>query len=229
MNSETQPSGLPRTLEPEAMDDAIEVEAYQGMDHSAVNAAFVADLITGGAVGPRVVDLGCGTGEIPVLLCQELDQIEVLGVDCSIEMLEAAKLEIELGGMLGRIHLEHADCKTLDGFAADAADTVISNSLVHHVAEPEQLLAQAIKILAPGGRLFVRDLYRPETETEVESLVDQHAGTDSEVGRQLLRQSLHAALTLDEVRDMLQTLEIPAAAVSMTSDRHWTLDWVHPQ
>lgn len=210
------------------MDDASEVEAYRDMDHSGVNEAFVIDLIAGGQVGPRVIDLGCGLAEIPVLLCQKLGDVEVLGVDTSVEMLEAAKVEIELGGMLGRIHLEQSDCKTLQGFASDAADTVMSNSLVHHIAEPEGLMTQAVRILAPGGRLFIRDLFRPTSESEVESLVDRHAGTDAELGRQLLRQSLHAALTVDELREIVRPLGIPDDAIAITSDRHWTLDWHSP-
>ncbi|QDV84253.1 8-demethylnovobiocic acid C(8)-methyltransferase [Stieleria magnilauensis] len=228
MNTPQQPGrpSLVRTLEPEPMDDESEVQEYQQMDHEGVNGAFVDDLIGGGTVGPKVVDLGCGTAAIPVLLCQRLSEIEVLGVDCSVEMLEAARIEIELGSVTGRVFLEHADCKVLDGFQDDAADTVISNTMLHHVAEPERVIAQAIRILAPGGRLFLRDLARPASEAEVEGLVDLHAAGESDYGRQLLRQSLHAALTVDEAVDILAGFGVPSEAVRMTSDRHWTVDWI---
>ena len=219
---------LQRTLEPEVMDDEREVREYQAMDHSTVNQAFVVDLISGGQVGPKVVDLGCGTALIPVILCEKRSDVEVLAVDCAVEMLEAARLEIELSSMLGRIHLEQSDCKELSGFADAMADTVISNTVLHHIADPQRFLIQAVRITAPGGRLFIRDLVRPASESEVEQLVDLHAATETDYARQLLRQSLHAALTLAEIRALLNDLNIPASAVQMTSDRHWTLDHTRP-
>jgi ubiquinone/menaquinone biosynthesis C-methylase UbiE len=221
-------SELPRTLEPETMDDVREVREYQAMDHQDVNESFVNDLIAAGPVGPRVVDLGCGTAEIPVLLCQKLDELEVLGVDASIEMLEAARIEIELGGVQGRVHLEHADCKDLSGFQSGMADTVISNTVLHHLAEPGEMLAQAIRILAPGGRLFIRDLVRPASSEAFEELVGMHAGSESEFGQQLLRQSLHAALTIDEMAKILTKLKTEGPPPHLSSDRHWSLNWVRP-
>ncbi|WP_261344519.1 class I SAM-dependent methyltransferase [Stieleria maiorica] len=230
MNTPQPPhaSVLPRTLEPEPMDDATEVQEYQQMDHQGVNSAFVDDLIAGGTVGPRVIDLGCGTALIPILLCQKQSDVEVVGVDSSVEMLEAARIEIELGSVTGRVHLEHADCKVLEGFQDAAANTVISNTMLHHVAEPARVVAQAFRVLAPGGRLFLRDLVRPATEAEVEALVTLHAEGETDYARQLLRQSLHAALTVAEIADIAAGHDIPAEAIRMTSDRHWTLDWIKP-
>ncbi|MEM6471564.1 MAG: class I SAM-dependent methyltransferase [Planctomycetota bacterium] len=215
---------LPRTLEPEVMDDSDEVALYGEMDHRAVNEGFVDDLLAGGQVGPRVLDLGCGTAAIPVILCQRDSDLEVLGIDASIEMLEAARIEIELGGMQGRVFLEHADCKQLSGFQRASCDTLISNSLVHHLADPLDALRDAIGIVKPGGRLFIRDLLRPSTDQDVETLVSRHAATEPELAQQLLRQSLHAALNEAELGDLVEQLGLSRAALRVTSDRHWTLD-----
>jgi hypothetical protein len=76
-----------------------------------------------------------------------------------------------------------------------------------------------------GGRLFVRDLARPDTDADVERLVTLFSGEESKYGQQLFRQSLHAALTLDEIRTIAGGLGIRPDDVQMTSDRHWTLDW----
>ena len=210
------------------MDDAHEVEEYRAMDHQEVNEQVVNDLVAAGPVGPRVMDLGCGTAEIPVLLCQRLEDVEVVGVDASVAMLEAARIEIELGGMLGRVHLEHADCKELTGFQSGMANTVVSNTVLHHLADPGEMLAQAIRMLEPGGRLFIRDLVRPADADAVEQLVSKHAGSASEFAQQLLRQSLHAALTINETVEILTALGVENASPTLTSDRHWTLDWVRP-
>ena len=221
-------SALPRVLEPEVMATAEEVREYLDMTHSGANQSFVDDLISGGTVGPRVLDLGCGTAEIPVLLCQTLSEVEVLGIDASVEMLEAAKIEIELAGMAGRIALQHDDCKQLESYESGMADTVISNSLCHHVPEPNVVLQAAIHLVSPGGRVFIRDLFRPSDDAAVEQLVELHAGNESDFAKQLLRQSLHAALTPVETRQIVIDLGLPADCVAVTSDRHWTIDWSKP-
>ncbi|QDT61921.1 8-demethylnovobiocic acid C(8)-methyltransferase [Stieleria bergensis] len=226
MSPEITDSELPRTLEPETMDDVAEVQEYGNMDHRVVNGKFVQDLLKAGLPGVRVIDLGCGNAAIPVLLCQQSADVEAIGVDASIEMLEAARFEIEFGGVQGRISLAHGDCKTMDDFDDAMGDVVTSNTVLHHLAEPGQMLEQAVRVLVDGGRLFMRDLCRPQDETTLEALVKEHAGGESEFAQQLLRQSLHAALTLGEIRNLLAEQNIPAEAVQMTSDRHWTINWL---
>lgn len=216
---------LPRTLEPEVMDSAEEVAEYSTMDHGEVNARFVTDLCDGGQVGPRVIDLGCGPAAILIELCRRREDVTALGTDASVAMLELAKQEIDLAGMLDRIALEHADVKTMRGFATDMADTVISNSLLHHLADPASAILAALRLVRDGGRLFIRDLARPDSERDLETLVETHAGDESAFARQLLRQSLHAALTLDEARALCGGCGIDPDRVQMSSDRHWTLDW----
>ena len=210
------------------MDSAEEVREYQEMDHSEVNRRFVDELLGAGSVGPKVIDLGTGPAAIPILLCESADELEIMAVDSSIEMLEVARVEIELAGRVGQIFLEHADAKSLAEFTAESADTVISNSLMHHLADPSLALASAIQLLKGGGRMFIRDLARPAEESELELLVEKHTAGESEFARQLFRQSLHAALTVEEIRHLCGGFGIPAERVQMTSDRHWTIDWTKP-
>ena len=58
----------------------------------------------------------------------------------------------------------------------------------------------------------------------VEYLVQQYAGTENAHQQQLFRESLHAALTLDEIRALVVDLGFASETVQLTSDRHWT--WV---
>ena len=226
-NQKRQNEMIPRTLEPESMDSEKEVDEYENMDHSAVNLQFVDDLFVG-KVGPQVIDLGCGPGAIAVLVAQRDLSFQVMAVDSATSMLDAARMEIELGGVLGQVQLEHADAKSLVEFSDAMADTVISNSLIHHIAEPRSVLKNAIRLLRPGGRIFIRDLYRPADSEEVERLVSLYCGEETEYAQQLFRQSLHAALTLDEVREVAGGFGILDLHVQMTSDRHWTIDWTRP-
>jgi hypothetical protein len=73
--------------------------------------------------------------------------------------------------------------------------------------------------------LFVRDLLRPENEGQLQHLVETYAGDADEHQQKMFGESLHAALTLDEVRALAGRFGIPADCIQQTTDRHWTLAW----
>ncbi|WP_037251045.1 class I SAM-dependent methyltransferase [Rhodopirellula europaea] len=240
-----------RVLEPCPDDPAADAAAYQAMDHRQVNTTFVDDLVSGGKVGPRVIDLGCGPAGIPLIVGErwrELEetgglsdsnfaeeQLQIMAVDFSVDMLELASFEIELNGMQDLVWLQQIDLTDPESLQEDLAQTIISNTVLHHLPDPITGIQVAMRALMPGGRIFIRDLFRPSSREEVERLVEEHTDAKSEgdlapeyAPSQLLRQSLLASLTLGEAREMVASVGIPAEAVQMTSDRHWTLDWTSP-
>lgn len=218
---------LTRVLEPEVMDDLQEAVDYNDMDFSEVNRAFVSDFLAfafqdGRSLGRDVLDLGTGTARIPVELCLQAPQVRVMASDASTEMLELARYNIEIHHMLDRIQLHRGDAKKLV-FGREFFDAVISNSLVHHLPACEAFFAESLRVLRPEGLLFVRDLYRPESQEQVERLVALHAGSENEKSQQLFRQSLQAALTVQELVQIVTPMGIDPSCIQMTSDRHWTL------
>ncbi len=218
---------MDRTPEPDTFSPIDEAAEYHAMDHSAVNRQFVDELLEG-PTGPLVIDLGCGPAGIPIELCQRSNDYEVIATDGEVEMLEIAKQEIDIAGCLGQISLSHVAVEAMEQFEDGMADTVISNSLLHHLEEPCAGLEPAVRLTRDGGRTFIRDLARPETEGEIESMVKSYSGSESENGQQLFRQSLHAALTLNEIRLIARGLGIPEDDVQMSSDRHWTINYCRP-
>jgi ubiquinone/menaquinone biosynthesis C-methylase UbiE len=111
---------------------------------------------------------------------------------------------------------------------------VMSNSIVHHIPEPREVFAEMRRVAA--GLVFVRDLARPTNEAEVDRLVDLYGGKapprtpdgdrDScDHQRMLFRDSLRAALTVDEVRAIASDAGMTGFDVRLTSDRHWTLTY----
>lgn len=214
---------LERILEPEVMDSPEEAREYDDMDHSQVNGQFVDDLIAGGPVAGDILDLGTGTALIPIELCRRVEECRIMAVDLSVEMLDLARYRLEIAGVTHRIQLEQVDSKQMP-FPNDMFDLVMSNSIVHHIAEPKSVFAESVRVAKPGARLFFRDLLRPETESELERLVELHAGGENEVQRKLFADSLRAALTIAEVQAIIDQLELDASGVKATSDRHWTWD-----
>ncbi len=214
---------IERILEPEVMDTFEEASAYDAMDHADVNRRFVEDLLLRAPLGRDVLDLGTGTALIPIELCLRNEEVRVMAFDASVEMLELARYHLESNGMTQRIQLQFGDAKELI-FQDAYFDSVVSNSIVHHIPDPSTILSEAVRVLRPGGLLFIRDLYRPDTESQIEQLVELYTSSETEYSQQLFRQSLHAALRLDEVQALVARMGFDVQTVSMTSDRHWT--WV---
>jgi ubiquinone/menaquinone biosynthesis C-methylase UbiE len=210
-----------RVLEPELMDDPDEAESYNEMDHAEVNRRFVEDLLASGELGNDILDLGTGTALIPIELCQKHPTCRVMASDAATSMLDLARYNVAGSSMELRIQLHHGDSKQLR-FEDAMFDGVISNSLIHHVPDPRLVLAEMVRVCKPGGRIFVRDLYRPESMELVESLVQTYTAKETPYNQQLFRQSLCAALTLAEILQMVSELGFPPESVQMTSDRHWT-------
>ena len=222
---------LQRVLETEAMDTAAEAIGYNTMDHAEVNRRFVDDLLALVPDVRQVVDLGTGTALIPIELCMRHSGAHVVGVDMAESMLAVGRENIARAGdahagashgnLAERIELAWADAKRLP-YGDGKFTLVISNSIVHHIPEPLGMLSEAVRVLAPGGKLLVRDLLRPADSETVTGLVDTYAAGANPQQRQMFDDSLRAALDLDEIRSLVSSLGFDTQAVRATSDRHWT-------
>jgi ubiquinone/menaquinone biosynthesis C-methylase UbiE len=220
---------IPRTLEPEAMDTPEEARDYDAMDHATVNARFVAEFLDahGPCRGGELLDVGTGPARIPIALCRADRSARVLGIDLAEAMLERARSNVAEAGLSDRIRCVRADAQGLL-YPNGHFEAVLSNSIIHHLADPAPALAEMARVVAPGGTLFVRDLARPDDLEMLARLVTTYAGDEAPAARALFEASLHAALTLREVRDVVRTLVRSDADVVMTSDRHWTWSWHRP-
>jgi len=238
---------LERVLEPEVMDSPEEAADYDAMDHSAVNHIFVDDLLAQIERGQKsevrsqsvvnlptsdlrplisdldILDLGTGTALIPIELCKRFAECRVMAADAAVSMLELARYNIEVNSLIERIQLAQVDAKRLS-FADQMFDVVMSNSIIHHIAEPIGVLHEAVRVTKPGGLLFFRDLLRPESDEQLQQLVDSYAAGANDHQRRMFTESLHAALSLVEVRGLITSLGFTDDSVNQTSDRHWT--WI---
>lgn len=136
---------------------------YQGQNDQDQFQVGVAQCIqpAGGPLA-RIVDLGCGVGQLTVALKERFPQAEVHGLDIAAPMLRYAHLRaVDLGvDVHFRQTLAHRT-----GFADSAVDLVTAYILFHEVPAEvgRAIVAEAYRILRPGGVLEVFDFQTPLT------------------------------------------------------------------
>jgi ubiquinone/menaquinone biosynthesis C-methylase UbiE len=129
--------------------------------------AAIARALADAPIG-RLVDIGTGTGRMIELFAPRADQ--ALGIDRSPEMLRLARAKLAEAG------LDHAELRQGDMYAlplpSGAADTVIIHQVLHYAQNPAAAVAEAARLLAPGGRLLIVD-FAPHEREELRS-TDAH-------------------------------------------------------
>ena len=215
---------LSRVLEAEVMDTEADAADYDAMDFSAVNAVFAEDFLKSfGPSSGSILDIGTGTARIPIEIAKRSPSITITAADLSPSMLAVGKRNVERAGLSERITLELVDAKGMP-FHNASFTAVVSNSIVHHIPDPTSFFREAIRLVKPGGLLFIRDLFRPADRKTLDQLVETYAGNDTPHQRQLFADSLNAALTVGEVQSLVSSFGMSPATVTATSDRHWT--WI---
>ncbi len=145
-----------------------------------------------------LVDLGTGTGRILELFAPHADR--ALGFDLNHAMLAYARVKLERAG-LSHAQVRHGDLQNVplpDG----AADAVVLHQVLHFVEDPAAAIAEAARLLAPGGRLLVVD-FAPH---ELEFLREQSAHRRLGFARDQLGRLLESSgLKLERFRELKPT------------------------
>lgn len=215
---------MERIPEPELMDRPENAEAYAGADFSEPNGQFIALFLDKFPKfkGGRILDLGCGPADITLRLAKLYRQAKVTGVDGAEAMLDIARKTVARNSDLAnRVEiLKWHIGKESGPLAAQAYDAVVSNSLLHHLADPLLLWAAVRACAVPGAAILVMDLFRPATAAEADRIVDTYAAGEPEVLRSDFRNSLHAAYRPEEIAGQLASVGLETLQIETVSDRH---------
>ena len=214
---------MKRILEPEVMDTIEEAKAYDDMDFLEVNTAFVNRLIDLGISDGHFLDLGTGTARIPIILAKRVPNVQITAIDLSSNMLNIGQKHVNQAELTNRILLEKADAKNLP-YTNQSFDGVFSNSIIHHIPDPSSVILEIKRVLKPQGLLYIQDLLRLESTTAIEKIVDTYAKDETQYQRKLFRDSLFAALTVDEVETIIRKTEVTNTKIAQISDRHWSIE-----
>lgn len=113
--------------------------------------------------GERVADLGCGAGIDSLLAAEAVGPDgEVIGIDMLATMVGRARRFANEAG-LDNVTFHRAEMEQLP-LPDDSVDVIISNGAINLVARKSRVLAEAFRILRPGGRMVVADLTIEEEE-----------------------------------------------------------------
>lgn len=108
----------------------------------------------------RVVDFGTGTGRMLTLLADKAEDAE--GIDFSHQMLTVARANLETAG-INSARVRQGDVTAVP-FDDETADLVIIHQVLHFMLAPGLAIAEAARILEPGGRVIVVDFAPHELE-----------------------------------------------------------------
>ncbi|MEA3036769.1 MAG: hypothetical protein QOH04_2541 [Sphingomonadales bacterium] len=125
----------------------------------------------------RLVDIGTGTGRMLELFGPAADH--ALGVDRSPEMLRLARAKLGQAG-LPAAELRQGDMYALP-LASGSTDTVIIHQVLHYAQQPAGAVAEAARLLVPGGRILIVDFAPHEREELRESDAHLRLGFPDEV------------------------------------------------
>jgi len=214
---------MERVVEPELMDDFEQAEAYANADfeepHRRVIELFDSEF-PGIEIKGRILDLGCGPGDITFRFAKRFPEATVIGVDGAAAMIQLAnKRKAQEKGVADKVQF-------VEGFIPGAAipggpyDLIVSNSLLHHLHRPNVLWETILDYASSGTTIFIADLMRPASTKEAERLVNQYAGDEPEVLKRDFYHSLLAAFKPAEVEQQLAGVGLSELAVKVVSDRH---------
>jgi len=106
--------------------------------------------------GKRVLDIGCGSGAIAVLLARDHGAAEVVGIDVEDDVVNAAKRLAVKDGVADRVSILKVDPGPLT-FEDQSFDVVFSKDSIIHIPDKEALSRDVFRILVPGGWFAASD------------------------------------------------------------------------
>lgn len=119
-----------------------------------VHGAMVA--LAGLRGGQRVLDIGCGTGNLLRATGKRHPDVELVGMDPDLKMLARAERKLRRAGL--RARLDRGFAQELD-FPDSSFDRVFSSLMLHHLdtQSKDEMLAEVRRVLRPGGLLVLAD------------------------------------------------------------------------
>ncbi len=211
---------MERILEAELMEDLEQVFAYAKADFEKPHKKFVQSiksLVKNPSFSGNALDLGCGPGDISYRFAKAFPLCKIDAIDGSRLMIDYAvgTISPELQARLNFIHGKLPDTE----LPKSSYDIIFSNSLLHHLHDPQVFWRTVKKYSKSGTRIAVMDLLRPGTKKMAKTLVEMYASAEPKILQQDFHNSLLAAFTLEEIKAQIAQAGL-LLSLEKISDRH---------
>lgn len=111
--------------------------------------------------GQELLDLATGTADLAIMAADRVEQLNVTGLDASVEMLAVGQRKVEAAELSERVSLVEGDAQSLP-FETSSYDAVSIAWGIRNVPDRERALAEMLRVLVPGGRLAILEGGEPE-------------------------------------------------------------------
>jgi ubiquinone/menaquinone biosynthesis C-methylase UbiE len=108
----------------------------------------------------RLLEIGCGTGAECELILKRYPEVFVTAIDISAQQLEKAGAYLrDRPELTGRYELRLADASDLSSLSGQSFDSAFLCWVLEHVSDPVQILSEARRVLSPGGKIFITEVF----------------------------------------------------------------------
>jgi ubiquinone/menaquinone biosynthesis C-methylase UbiE len=212
---------LKRIPEPELMDEDAEVGAYadaaaeaylEAIDRSFVDQVerLLEPASGGRPIGGAALDIGCGPGQIPIMMARRWPALRITGLDAGPAMIQRARNDAAAAGVDIDFRVFRLGPRGEPRLPFDDAsfDLVTCNSTLHHLDDPLGLLNEMARVVKPEGAILLRDLARPAIALAYPLHVCIFGRHYSGEMRRLYELSVLAAYTMRELGALLASSKL---------------------
>lgn len=168
--------------------------------------------------GMRVLDLGCGSGQLLMLASQIFSEVEFIGRDLSQAMISIARESISKNN-IKNVQIEFGDMSQLQEYKDSSIDAVVSSLALHHLPSKEyffRTFAEVNRVLKPGGGVVFSDLGFLKHINSISLLAADRKGKDPEIFIKDYENSLLAAFPNKDWSEGLQLIHKTNLNFSLT-------------
>lgn len=117
-----------------------------------------------------MMDAGIGPGRLPVKVSGLVPEVEIIGLDISVDMLKIACRNIIQAGVKDRVSLTRGSLYKIP-FKDESFDFIVSTGVIYHLRDEVSVLNELYRVLKPHGEMWLYDGRRDASRKEIRTTI----------------------------------------------------------
>lgn len=163
----------------------------------------------------RILDIGTGPGHLPIQIAGKMPAADIDGIDISPAMIDTAIANAIKSGLLRRVHFRYGSAEKIP-FTENCFDLVLATLTLHHWARVENCLKEVLRVLVPGGELWVYELKKDLTREDKQQIRQRYGAFLSFLILYLVR--AHSSIDNKRIKEIQAWTDLGFAKIT-THDR----------